>query len=115
MSPERPAKKMRRYTTASSAISGGVFMKRTRAGLMRTPRTDITMLKRAVASTAVWMVFRTSASFFAPKYWEIITDAPVEKPTKRLTSIMVAGRLAVTAPRASGPTKLPTTTLSTVL
>ena len=51
----------------------------------------------------------------APKCWAITTPAPTEKPLKKNTSMFTIIVVAPTAARASLPTKLPTTTLSTVL
>ena len=52
---------------------------------------------------------------FAPKYWEITTLEPIVKPIARPISVTTIGIVDVTAPRASAPTKFPTTMLSTVL
>ena len=43
------------------------------------------------------------------------TLAPIVIPMKRLMKVKTMGTVDVTAPSASAPTKLPTTTLSTVL
>ena len=64
---------------------------------------------------AVWTARLRFSLSWAPKYRAMSTPAPMEMPMKKLTSRLIMGLLAPTAARAVLPTKLPTTTESTVL
>ena len=82
----------------------GVFMKATKAGEAKYPMTIRISPMTKVVTREVWIEARRARLFLAPKYWETTTLAPVEKPTKRPTSVLTAGPTEVTAPRASALT-----------
>ena len=84
-------------------------------GVTRYPVAAKTRDSRNIAAVAVWVDLRRFSVSFAPKYWEITTLAPIVKPIARPISVITTGMVEVTAPRASAPTKFPTTMLSTVL
>ena len=106
---------MRRYVVEYGTMVASVRINSSRNGVMFHPSTMNTRLKRNVPTRDVCTALRRLGTSWAPKYWEMITLAPVLSPMKNPTRVLMAGVTVVTPPRAAPPTKLPTTTLSTAL
>ena len=79
------------------------------------PTAVITAINPSVMTNAVCTVRCACSSLPAPKYCEITTPAPLEKPMNRLISVLMIGPTVPTAENASLLTKLPTTQVSTML
>ena len=63
-------------------------------------------------TNAAWTAVPTSRSLWAPHSWATTMEAPVERPTKKFTSRRTIEFVESMAPRATEPTKLPTTNAS---
>ncbi len=98
-----------------SKISAGVPTIRKNGGTSRGPATITANETSIVIVTVVPTVLESSWRRLAPKYWAVITPAPVEMPTKSTSSRLIIGPLAPTAAKALSPTYWPTTMESTVL
>ena len=65
---------------------------------------------------AAWMVRLISSGRRAPKYWEMMTVAPEDRPMKNpMMRFRIRFVVPPTAERAAVPTNRPTTTASAVL
>jgi len=95
--------------------SSGVDMSRSIEGTIMIPNAVSNADSRNVSSIVVCTAWNTPLLSCAPYRWEIITLAPVESPMKKPMKVLMTGPVEPTAARASFPTKLPTTMLSTVL
>ncbi len=78
-------------------------------------RSAITLPQTRLKKTAVWTAFLTPALSPFPMHLAITTVAPVDIPTKRLTTIPITGVLHPTAAIAILLAKRPTTMTSAAL
>ena len=106
---------MRRYSTASSKTSAGVFISRSKG---RTAATPSSVNSRLITKVEAMVVCTAVCSFFmsrAPKLRPMTTPAPTEKPLKKKTIMFTMGVVEPTAASACLLTKFPTMIESTVL
>ena len=104
------------YVTAIGRISSGVPMATRSGSENASPSIIIAMPPTMDSMMAVWMDFETISSSCAPKYWEIITVAPDERPVKKPMRRLIAVPVPPpTAASACFPRYWPTTIASTVL
>ena len=75
---------------------------------------SITLIARNVKS-AVEIAVCIFVYSFAPRYWEIMTEAPTPPPMAIIMNTVVNEYEAPTAASASSPTNLPTITESAIL
>ena len=90
-------------------------MKRSMGLTPSTPMAVITAQKMKVMAMVVSTERWSLSMSRAPKYWPMMTQAPMEKPLKKNTSMFTIMVVDPTAASASLPTKFPTTMESTVL
>ena len=85
-------------------MSAGVSSTRIIGGVISGPTTIMTTEDKKVAVIVVPTVEERWSLSFAPKYWEVITVAPMEIPIKSTSSRFRIGVLAPIAARAPSPT-----------
>jgi len=93
----------------------GVFRSSSKGRAHSVPTTMMNSDAAAVSVIQFPIVLESASLSFAPKYWDTITPAPTEIPTKSTSRRFMIGLALPTAASALSPTYLPTTMLSTVL
>ena len=107
---------MRKYSSVSGSSASGVPSARASRNLaLQTPMSDIRRPIASISTMAVAAYCRSSCSREAPKYCEISTPAPMEKPMASAVNKTVSDAQAPTADSACWPLKLPTMMVSAVL
>lgn len=107
---------MRKYRSVSGKSASGVPSARSSRNLaLTTPMIDMKSPIASISTMAVAAYCRSSCSREAPKYCEIRTPAPMEKPMASAVNRTVSDAQAPTAESACWPLKLPTMMVSAVL
>ena len=100
---------MVRYREECGSTSSGTPMALRRGFVKSIPATVNTTLRSAVSAMELWTALLISSFRRPPKYWDMTTPAPADKPMKKPTSMLITGVDAPTAARALVSTKFPTT------
>ena len=107
---------MRKYRTDCGRRLSGVPRKpRSRSSALRSPITLITSPIASIRTIDVAAYRRSSCIRPAPKYCEMRTPAPMEKPSASAVNRIVSEVHAPTEESACCPSKLPTMMVSAVL
>ena len=107
---------MRKYRSVSGSSASGVPNARSSRNLaLTTPISDMRSPIASISTIDVAAYCRSSCSRAAPKYCEIKTPAPTEKPMASAVNKTVSAAQAPTAESACWPLKLPTIMVSAVL
>ena len=107
---------MRKYRSVIGSSASGVPSARSSRNLaLTTPASDMNSPIASISTMAVAAYCRSSRSREAPKYCEISTPAPMEKPMASAVNRTVSDAQAPTAESACWPLKLPTMMVSAVL
>ena len=93
----------------------GVFIHSSICGVISTPMTVNTRARTRVMTMVVCTALCTPSRSRAPNIRAMMTVAPVDRPVKNPMRVLMMLPVEPTAASASLPTKLPTTTESTVL
>ena len=107
---------MRRYSSAPSTVSSGVFSSRRNPGDAARPIPVSSTPNAAIAVTAFPMAWFRFSFCPAPYTWPMTTAAPAVMATKKPTStLIICAELPPTAASAFVPTNRPTISPSTAL
>ena len=106
---------MRRYKTAISRTSSGVFMSVSRGRAIHCPSKRRKKPLISAMEIMVWIASCTFCGLFCPIKCPITTFAPTLSPTNRLTNKLMAELFAPTAANARLLAKCPTTATSAAL